>query len=99
MNFDEQTQLVTQPEFIHKVRQAIILEAYNVHKEDTTADADYDAKRLNLAVQILRDPHKWARIMAYGFVLYPQLNGSSSDTVFGNAASTIWDAYAGNREP
>ena len=95
MNYISQAKLATDSAFIQRVRQAAIAAAVAVSNETPSGKSALDDARLGFATRLLRDPNRYARILAYGVVTYASVSATCSDVVLNNAIATLWNAYAG----
>ena len=95
LSFTQQVDLANDPAFIKRVRQAIVKAALAISAEQATADADLDAARLRFATAVLRDPDRYARIMACGLATAEGVTDKAADNDLSNNAAAQWNAYAG----
>ena len=92
MNYLEQLELATNKEFVSRVQQAAIEAAIAIANEGASDKSQVDSQRLNLARQILLEPHRMAQTLAYGIVSV--LKGKE-DKDIASAIEEVWNNYAG----
>ena len=92
MNYLEQLSLATDKEFVNRVQQAAIEAAIAIANEGASEKSQVDSQRLNLARQILLEPHRMAQTLAYGIVSV--LKGNE-DKDIASAIEEVWNNYAG----
>lgn len=95
ISYSQQIEVANDPAFINRVQQAAVQTALAVSAEASSAKAGVDSARLTFATQVLRDPQKYARLLAYGAVADGSLSLGSSDAQIAGRLSAIWNAYAG----
>ena len=94
MSFLDQIHAATNQDFINRVQQAAIKTSIAVSSEAASGDAVLDSARRTYSNSVLRDPQKYARLMAYG-VASAGITSSDADSDIETAVISMWNAYAG----
>jgi hypothetical protein len=81
--------------FTKRVRQAIVKAAIAISAEAASGKPALDTARLNYSTLVLRDPDRFARIMACGVATADSFTEKSTDADLYNVIVDQWNAYAG----
>jgi hypothetical protein len=93
--FIQQVELSNDMTFIKRVRQAIVKAAIAISAEAASGKPTLDTARLNYSTLVLRDPDRFARIMACGVATADAVTEKSTDADLYNVIAGQWNAYAG----
>ena len=95
MNYQQQTEIATDPRFVKKVQQAGLDAAIEVSGEASSGDPLRDTARLSFATRLIHDPQNYVRVMAYSVATDPRMDSSYADSTVKTVILDLWDAFAG----
>jgi hypothetical protein len=78
--------------FIGKVRQAMLTSAIAIQNE--ASSVALHANRAVFAYEVLRDPNRWAPIMAQGVASDATIADDATDAAIQTSLNARWNAYA-----
>lgn len=98
-SFSESAYLAGYPDFMDRVRVAMVTAATQIGEETSDVTTDHFRLRRALSVNVLGDPVGWAPRFALAVVTNPAISLASSDSDIQFTVNSVWDAIAGAGPP